>query len=935
MSNKVRVVTCISTTLRTASPLPSYYPRLVPHRRSSAAHDPNLPGCSKWFSTTSSILTIPQRTFFTSNHDSSPQPQSMNVSRPNSLIEPENEEDNRFQPDFPTPHHKSTPHLPLPPRLPYSPNSYPFKRHMEILSLSLYSTPDESWTVYTSLHPSLRQYIPDATFKSLISHQIDHTAQQKGWSRIKTLLKLAKKCGMSLGEIDQKDLIRIIRLGLRRFRAEYDVSRYTEGEEEEIHKLVRVLWTTLESKIPLRSFPHELKRGWLGLHYRRLQSTRRNTGQKNKGEMTSQMIEIEEMVLDMVRKKSVTTSLGYYIGEILVMSSGSSSEGLKQSLRNITWCIEQGVDIKMTHLHKVMRKLSKAEDGDGLEELVPSILTSLNIDPISRTSRILYQALDSATRRARTRVQKALEILENGEMNVGGLVGRGISVARSSQDDVVVRLDAAIRLLGLALQHKEGDCTALISSLTIGLYNAKRTSPSYSTPQEIDKLIIRYTKLLHESQITSQLPSESIIPLFRLILACLPSSEGYILSRKIYQYARSANPPFRWSIKNLFLWQKLFRHSLTSPNHHLHFASRLYSDLMADGMAIRKPDMLLFIRSIGMKSSPSRAILLERHIKDYLWSENYGRSLAPLVLALTQGLSTGGIQDTDLALNLNERILQGNPIPSEVIEIIVSNLSRSVKSQDRIKVLHLLQQVNGEDVRAIKIYNTVLSNLIFASSKRNDRQEEGESRLNHEETLGYAIHLYKEMISKSIKPNNRVVSNMIRILIDSDHLESALAVFDASVRSSSSSSSSSSSGFRIKSNVVGRLMINLAMTDRVDEAYRVEASWREVNGESEGRVWDKGAVGARMLVDIKSGREVDVEDVMRRTGWRGKKGFLTFLQSLKPPPPPRLDAQVEQDDRKSVVDLGSIRSCVWDDRRRREQNRVDSCIASDYGVVYH
>ena len=99
---------------------------------------------------------------------------------------------------------------------------------------------------------------------------------------------------------------------------------------------------------------------------------------------------------------------------------------------------------------------------------------------------------------------------------------------------------------------------------------------------------------------------------------------------------------------------------------------------MADGVPIRRPDALILIRAIGSKASPSRAILLERHIKDYLWS-SYG-STSPLILALTQGLSTGGIKDTDLALNLAERISDDKALQPSVVELVINQLSKCPKT---------------------------------------------------------------------------------------------------------------------------------------------------------------------------------------------------------------------------------------------------------------
>ncbi|WWC88622.1 uncharacterized protein L201_003535 [Kwoniella dendrophila CBS 6074] len=943
MSNKVKVVTCLSTALRPRSRIRSpssisTVPKWNNHNQANLTiYDPNLPGCSKWFSSINPSSTISQRSFFTPNTQS--QNRLHTVTNQSSYDDGHNiEEENSSRK-----HHVKTPHLPLPPSLPYSPNSYPFKRHLEILSLSLYSTPDESWSVYTALHSSLGQYIPDETFKSLISHQADHAEQRRAWHRVKALLRLAKKCRMSLGEIDSETLIKVLRLGFRRYRALPEDG----GKKEEDYRLIRILWSTLEEKLGVAQIPHEVKRGWLGLQHVRLQIFKKTNNM-------NQMIGIEETALDMVRK-GAASELGFYMGQILISSSGSTKEGLEQSLRNLIWCIAQGVDIKQVHLLKTIRKLGniwsdQGEDGlEKLNEKIPLMMNSLNVEAVSNTSRILYQALGTATRRARSRVQKALLLVEENKITIGEMISRGISISISAQTDTIVKLKAAIRLLELAIQNKDNSCEALISAITIALYNAKKTA---TTASEIDKLIIQYARLIHESQITVQLPSQSIMSLLRLILSSLPSPEAYILSRKIYQYARSASPPFIWSRKNSALWQKLFRYSLSTSDPQLHFASRLYTDLMADGIPIRRTDALMLIRAIGSKSSPSRAILLERHIKDYLWS-SYG-SKSPLILALTQGLSKGGIKDTDLALNLAARISEGKPLQSSVIELVIGQLSKSTRKGDRLKIFHLLRnQLTDDKHTAIKNYNTVLSYLIN-SSKRNsisddveESQSQHQGQLSHSEGLAYAIYLYREMIDKGIKPNGRTISTMIRSLIDSGYLDSALSVFKACTKQSHLHPDNS---FLIKSNSVGRLMVNLAMNNRFKQAYEVESDWRKVSTTRNQRSWDKGVIGARLLVDIKSGKQVDVQEVMLKAGWEGKKGFLNFLETLKPPSPPpqTIEEKIEDivnqptTEDKHFSRSERVQTSFWDSETKAIQERkaiegrkegIDSCMSSNLGLL--
>ncbi|WWC62654.1 uncharacterized protein I303_105251 [Kwoniella dejecticola CBS 10117] len=890
MSNKVKVVTYLKTTSR---PLLSSSSRILintsrPTLKASPAHcpirhDPNLPGCSKWFSSSASQNSIPRRTFFDSNTSNAPAIQLQQYSKKNATIaqvDSYNEEhidqassiSGRQKQIF------KSPHLPLPPSLPYSPNSFPLKRHLEILSLSIYSSgPDESWTIYQSLHPTLRPYIPDEAFRSLLIHQADHTQQPRAWNRVKALLRLAKKCRMSLSEIGSESLIKVFRLGARRFRD----PRSSQEQKDEIYRIIRKVYSTLEEILPTKHIPHEIRRGWLGIHHAILVRLRKTS----RPEQLAQINSIEELALSMV-KNGGAVGLGHYIGEILTTANKSNLKGIERSLRNLVWCIAKGVDIKINHLLKTIRRLGHfhSHDGsDGLEVLrirIVAILEDLGIEPISNTSATLYEALDIASRRGRSRVEKALDLLQSNQLGAGGLIARGISVAMSSKLEVIVKLDTAIKLFELAIQHKESDCNALISSLTVALQKAKRSAVH---SEDIDKMIIRYVRTLHEAQITPALPSESIIALFRLIISTVPSSEGYILSRKIYQYARSSSPPFVWSRQNVSSWQKLFRYSLTSPNLHLHFASRLYTDLMADGVPIRRTDALMLIRAIGLKASPSRAVLLERHIKDYLWSK-YG-STSPLILALVQGLTQGGVRDTQLALDLAQRLSEGKPLSSSVVEIIVGQLSKSTNPQDRIKIFHLLEQMSTNE-NSIKNYNTVLSYLVTSSRRISDTTT---GTLNHAESLSYAIYLYKEMINRGIKPNARTISTMMRSLIDSGYLESALSIFNACVKEK----------ILIKSSMAGRLMVNLAMHNRLTEAYNTESAWRRLMKEKyeKHQVWDKGVIGARVLIDIKNGKEVNLDEIAKKTGWEGRAGFLKFLDSLKPFTPPR-NPQAQEEEEK-------------------------------------
>ncbi|WWD18542.1 hypothetical protein CI109_102995 [Kwoniella shandongensis] len=827
---------------------------------------PSEPGCSRWASCTCCRSSLGRRTYFSSN--------------PHTTI-PNDEEESATV--VPLPHRARMPHLPLPPSLPYSPTSHPFRRHLEILSLSLFSSPNESWSVYTALHPSLRQYIPDQTFRSLLAQQTRHEEPALGWHRAKVLLRLAKKCRMELEDLGLEDMTNILRLGLKRILEDENY-----GDEAE-YKLVRRLWTVVTSmESDLARVPRKIRRDWLRVQIARLQNRRKVQTRISTVENHSST-PMEEEVLNMVERGG-GSALGYYIGRILFLSRGTSVEGLRESFRLMAWSLSRGTEVHPAFLFLVMRKLLSGWDRAGkngrelLKAEIPIVLAQVEASPTSSTAQQLQDIREKVEWRSLSRSERAMALLASSGIGLPGMIGKGISIIKTSKKnlDPAEAIEAALRLLESSLRHHDADQNALITSISTAIYSARR-SP------RISPLVIRFVRLVHESGAIPQLPSDLTIPLFRLLLVSMPSAESYILARKIYEYARAADPPFLWSQHNIDAWRKLYKFSITSL--HLHFASRLYADLMADGLAIRRTDALMMIRAIGTKPSPSRPILLERHIKDYLWVE-YGRQPA-FITALVQGLTKSSVKDAELALNLAQRLAEDKSLQPVVVQLIIAQLARSSRPEHRAKTFNLLRSLEpGAD--ATWAYNTVLSYLVSAG-----RTEPAADQLSRNDSLGHAIALYKEMLSNRLQPNVRTISTMLRGLLDNGYVDSALAVFNTCIEQR----------YSLKSSAVGRLMVRLALDGRADDALVIEKQWRDLSAKSKGISWDRGVVGARVLLDVQQGKQVDLEAVAKRTGWNGTPAFLDFIESLKPPSCTGRDVSAEMAPEPSLVgptDIGGV-----------------------------
>ena len=95
------------------------------------------------------------------------------------------------------------PHLPLPPPLPYSPNSKPFLRHVQILDQSILSrSPEHSWEIFSGLHPDLHSSVPVGTISNLIRCQSGSEVGKARSTRISQLLQIIRSNEIQLRTLD-------------------------------------------------------------------------------------------------------------------------------------------------------------------------------------------------------------------------------------------------------------------------------------------------------------------------------------------------------------------------------------------------------------------------------------------------------------------------------------------------------------------------------------------------------------------------------------------------------------------------------------------------------------------------------------------------------------------------------------------------------------
>jgi hypothetical protein len=824
---------------------------------------PEGAGCSRWISCTCCRK---------SDHPGASKSAYFSANRGNNISKP--------QPTFPTidtepalspsNNTRQTARLPLPPTLPYSPNSVPAQRHLQYLSLAVVSsTPEDSWRTYLALHPSLRRYIPDDLFRSLLAHQLLSEHPKQRWIRSLALVKFAKRCGVNARDLGEENLKNVFRAGLTY------VLRTKALEIETYTTEIEVLW---DQVIQCREVPLDLRKGYLQYHIKRRNG---NHVSRRTGRAEMETAEAHGALRDVVERFGLE-GIGREAGRIISLYHGPDIGTHVKSLEAAALCAENGQPLP-DDTGTVMLRLVEIWRNEGVDSMakLESIVGSL---PVTLPgAEFLDSMLAEIRYRVRRPVQRVVDaIADNSSIPI--ITRATLDMLGDTNADMGVALDALEDLV-----KRKAEVDSIVSAIVKRL----------SSRQDTDSAI-RLTSTLFEHDTIVNSRDPTIHSLFHLLLSRIPNEEAYILSRKLYSLARAHN--YRWH--HLSNWQTLCRHSLARSRRQLHFASRLFADAQADGLKPNLDDYRNLIRAVASSRSASRPILLDRYITSFLELDT---SPEPFVLALVQGLTLSrNANDASLALELSRRILQDRPISPAAAELMIGSFAASPRISHLRQAIFLL-----DSSPSITSFNMVIFSIVAHS-----RSDPKSGEMSRTEALSHAVRLYKRMMDQDIPANARTVSLLLRALVDSRHISSALAVFNAAVNN----------GFALKPNSVGRLMVRLIIDERFDEAARIESRWRQSADIPNGNRYDRAVVGARVLLDTKLGKSVDLEEVARKTGWSGTKPFLRFIESLKPRQIPSVSAVPEAD---AEEDWEAIQS--RDRQLEGAENRGEVHSAGDYG----
>ncbi|EJT48979.1 hypothetical protein A1Q1_01968 [Trichosporon asahii var. asahii CBS 2479] len=785
----------------------------VSERRIASARPPPGPSCSRWFSCTccANDSRLRRKSVV---HPRAPVP-------PIAILQ-----------------QMQMPNLPLPPPLPWSPDSQPFLRHMHKLSIAILSeSPDQSWEIYTALHPDMLKDVPDDVFSALLNHQLQADDSVKG-GRLGDLLSLAAQCDMDAGALGlslvEEALESALTSAARQIRGPGGVKRAID------YKTMDWLWGSLKNLVgdDLSHVSLVIRREWLVVSAFRHRNNIPLVHQK-----------LEELI-----ELGGGEGLDEQAGRIVSMAKHKSIDLLESSLRLAAWCLARNINIRPLLISRTighLRQAWKAQGEDGAErsQSTAMALAAELREGGADAAAAVFEGVVQGIVRKMLPVEGRVRMLADTASTTDDVykVASGIL---SKDNTSAADLEALVKLCHLAMA-KEGNAEPLI----------RRTVKQLaSRPAELDHLVFKLADDVWSfSRNGGRLSPPLLTRIFDLVLACPISDNSYRAAYRLYPLVRAADPPeqHRWLHSTAPTWNRLFAAAVSRGQ--IFFASRLYADFQSDGLTVPKQQLLRLIERIAATETVSRAILLDRHVKDYLWDE---APPSDLITALVRGMSSTGSRSAVEGLRLAKRI-SPDQLPVAAIEAALPVLAASSHRGRRALAFALLKELPTDQARTG--YERVLSALVK------------NSRAAGLEPVLAVVH---DMFERGIPAAEKTSSLIISALLKNGQVDAGMATFRAAV----------SKNIALSSRAVGQLMVNLAQAGRCDDAYEVERTWRALTDE---KANDKAVRGARLLVDIKAGRDVDLDvytcddgGTKEHAGYRPNRHYLNFLRKLRAPEPP-------------------------------------------------
>jgi len=723
---------------------------------------------------------------------------------------------------------------------------------MDALRMSLSMHPNDSWTTYRSLHPSLWPDIPNDLFVALIDHQLQ-AAPSSFSERVQTLLVFAQKCGLELDQLGLPLVERIskVALGIAIAELKRGVKSYRIG-------VLNELWeTVLRSRDDnIHSVPLDLRQAWMEFQLRaaeRVSQQGKERTHRTKvavaeaerfiqqgcgegvGLFLGEILGVElagmppeewderiaimgrglaqgfvfptrtvREVLGRARQAYATHGhldpsdrLAWIVGEVGPTLEGPDAGGARSVLGIIADWIQR--EHKMDTAEGRLRHYAAAARGmkAAAEISVPrvirlslGILGSIHLDDpgaervISQLGQAQPQNLSKAEKKqrwksrwqlqqqmaARTRTDKG-----NNQPGVSRRTYKGVEgVDPHRALDVVLTMFERVSIRSAADVHV---LVAAITGKLLVLLRQPSEASAIAPHVAFAPAIERFTRAIIVADLIGHIDDHLVHLLFDMLCECLESRASYILARRIYARARALDMPYVWTDKRSHhtRWRLLFKTALSQrPAAHLNFASRLYADRYVDIGSIFRQDYLHMVRAVGASGSknPSKYILLERHIKDFVHDDPVRRN--GFVLALVSGLTARRKgRDAWYGFHLSLRVLGDKPVPDPVYDMVIDVLSNTGRVVDWKRAIAVLDYVPVSHANLVEYYEKVFRGVLDGPSASQSQP----ARLR-QETLTALYHHARE---RGVRPSAYMIESMAHILAEEGYIKHATAVLHTMV----------------------------------------------------------------------------------------------------------------------------------------------------------
>ena len=378
--------------------------------------------------------------------------------------------------------------------------------------------------------------------------------------------------------------------------------------------------------------------------------------------------------------------------------------------------------------------------------------------------------------------------------------------------------DVALSLFERVAHRPFVDVHVLVATIVRTLLDMARNA---ETEDSAVILTTRFARILTSADLFPHVDDHLVHLVFDLLASAAPRSEtAYRLARLVYARARAMQDFYKWTASPASddRWRALYRLALTRDGpKHLHFASRLYADRLADGRPIYRQDMLLFIRTIGGSDNDSKFILLERHLKDYLYF-GYG-NIQGFCIAMVKGLTASFRgRDAWMGFHLARRILLDKPFPTQIFSMVLRALSRSQDDKDLQRLEEVLVYAPTPSRR--RFFDLVLRTI----QAEIDPEAAPDSR-EYTTRLATMISLYTNMTRQGIKPTDATVHAIIQVLARSQHISHATKIVENMLEN----------GTMLPLDTIALVIRRLEEIERFDDAERLKARFHSVKNSTASR----------------------------------------------------------------------------------------------------